>query len=236
MTNPLAPRYPAPLPDTRADTEDMAQGSMLQAFGPGFFLEDLDHQIAAHLGILQVAWGRRSALLIDLGAYPDALDAADRQRALSWNPHQILEAERHRAEALAMLNRDDEALRALDAGLAIGRGDCDEASALAIRSWILALLGRHEEAVAQIDTAVAAHPWSAELRTRRADILARAARLEEAVADLEVATWLDPEYVVSRGLPKGIFDLMEHPAHGPRIQELLNRADDETWGRPAQAA
>ena len=157
------------------DEVDAARGAvLLDARRPQQALRAFDrvlaHQPAAHAvrferGRAQLALGDREQAARDFGVALAAL--RDPQ------PEQVIA----RRDALLGLGRPDEALRALDEGMArLGRVAALQLAAVDIELT----LGRFEAAVGRLDTLLAGHGLNPAWLARRAEILARAGRADEA--------------------------------------------------------
>jgi tetratricopeptide (TPR) repeat protein len=127
----------------------------------------------------------RFAVLFERGrawsklGHPDEA-ARDFGRAIAGLPEPRPEQVFAHRDALLAAGRPDEALQALDAGIArLGAVPSLELAAVDLAED----LGRHEDALRRLERLLAASPRNEAWLTRRGEILARAGRREEARAD-----------------------------------------------------
>jgi tetratricopeptide (TPR) repeat protein len=124
------------------------------------------------------------------------------ESALKLNP-QSPQALCNLGRALAMLNRDEEALAAIDRALALAPDDFE---ALNGRGIVLLKLGRTADALAAFERAAALEPRFLGARLNRGTALAQLGRAEEAVAEFDAVLALTPghaETIYNRGVALG---------------------------------
>jgi Tfp pilus assembly protein PilF len=150
-----------------------------------------DGEASRDLGIALVALMAQDKL--DRGTYADRalplLEAATRR-----DPGDV-EAWQARADALVLLRRPAEALRAVEAALPLGP---QRETLLARAGQLTQDLGDGDAAVGYWRRAVAANPWLAEYRGPLAELLARRGAWDEARVQCRDWLRLDPESVPAR--------------------------------------
>lgn len=214
-------------------------------------LETGDYQRASQLadqvanlgdGNRLAALSNKSAALLRLGRFDDALTAAD--AALAADENQAT-AHSNRGSALFGLGRNEEALAAFDQALALRPG---HAVTSTNRAAVLRALQRPVEALAATDEALAAQPDFPAAQLNRAAALLDLDRNDEALAALDRLLARQPDHVKAlqnRGLALLRLDRYQDAltairslqSAGQSVAELMLSASDRLLGRsqPIQA-
>ncbi|MFN3389551.1 MAG: tetratricopeptide repeat protein [Allosphingosinicella sp.] len=160
--------------------------------------------------------GRNAEAVRALEAALDVVDGRISETPADNVPAGILGV---RAELLADMGRVDQAIEAIDAGLAQDR---DNADFLNARCWTLATANvQLERALADCERAVAAEPRSPAILDSRAFVNLRLGRLDAAIADANAAIEINPHF------PQALY---------VRGLALLRRGDREAGERDLAAA
>ena len=148
---------------------------------------------------------------------------ADYDRAIELRPD-YAEAHSDRGVALGALGRQEQALAAYDHAIEL-RPDLSEAHSN--RGVALGKLGRPEAALAACDRAIELRPDYANAHYNRVCALLRVGNFEQALTTLERAFELgiDDDWDLV-GSDDDLNPLRDHPEHGPRLRDLIERYRD----------